>query len=161
MDLWLRRAMAAVVLCGFFAIAVILLLSDRTGGVASGARDLAVEAGQRFEERYEVDVIDRDSIPGTFDQIGHAVLWGTGMLLVGWFLRRRVPLFMSALFVAAMSFFAEAGQAAFSQTRQFQVSDLIGNFVGIAIASVIVGVAIIVYRWFNGDDRVYRDAAFG
>jgi len=86
----------------FVGGATVLLLADRSASVVGSVRAHVVRVGQAIEQTYHVDLFDRSDIPGTADQLGHALLWGTGMVLFGWLLRSRVPLPLTALFVARL-----------------------------------------------------------
>lgn len=145
----------------FFGLAVILLWSDRASGVFSEVLDIVRRTGRSVEQRYDIDLIDRSDIPGQADQIGHALFWGTGMLLTGWLLRRRIPVAITALFVSGISLLFEFAQPILSATRVVEPSDAVANMVGIATATVALLGLLAGLRWYRGDDRQYHgDAIF-
>lgn len=145
----------------FLGIAVILLWSDRAGGAFGDVLDIVLRTGRSVERRYEVDFIDRSDIPGQADQIGHALFWGTGMLLSGWVLRRRVPVPITAVLLSGISMLFEFAQPALSTTRVVEPSDAVANIVGILAAALTLGAVLAVIRWRRGDDRqYYGDAVF-
>jgi len=157
----IRRLWGATAALVFLALAVVLLWSDRAGAMFDSAVDIVVRTGRKVERDYDVNFVDRSDIPGETDQIGHAMLWGSGMLLTGWLLRRRVPVTLSALLIAAISLGFEFAQPLLSQTRVVEPSDVTANLVGIAIAAVVLGPFLWIWRQVFGDDRsFYTDRFF-
>ena len=133
--------LGSVLTIGFVGMALVLSLSDRVG-LRFGAVSAAFLALLHELERVAaVDLIDRSDVPFTADALGHAALWGIGMLLIGWFFRRHVPLVALAVSVFALSLAAEVGQRFFSLSRSARIDDAVANFVGIAVAAVAVGAA--------------------
>lgn len=128
-----------------FALAVVVLsLSDRAPAFVPAMIDLVVLLGQKVESIAQIDVLDRSDarvLPGRTDQIGHAVLWGSGMLALGYLLRHRIPVAATALGLLAASIGIEFLQVEWTATRELQASDVLGNAVGIALAT---GVVIVV-----------------
>lgn len=149
----LRRAVATIVVLGFTAVAVVLLFSDRAPGVLNLVRDLVVGLGRRIERTWQIDLIDRADIPGTRDEIGHVILWGTGMLVIGLALRKRVPITITAILLAGVSLLSEYGQSVLSTTRTASASDAVANVIGIGLAAVLLGAVTGVARLIFGDDR--------
>lgn len=115
-----------------------LSLSDRAPSLVPHIIDLVVAVGQRFEAGAQVDVFDVSQVPGETDQIGHAVLWGSGMFGLGYLLRRSIPVAATACFLLAASIAVEFLQMTWTATRQLQVSDALANGVGIALATIAV-----------------------
>ena len=99
---------------------------------------------------------DSEDIPGEPDQVGHALFWGTGMVLAGWILRRRIPLAITALFLSGISLLFEFAQPLLSMTRAVEPSDAVANVVGIAGAAVALSALFAVMRRLRGDDRRYH-----
>lgn len=132
----------------FMAVATVLLLSDRAGGWGGQIKTFILDVGEAFESTFGVDWLDRDSIPGTFDQIGHAALWGGGMLVIGLGLRRWIPPVLTALFLLGASIIFELLQSEVTEQRVLQPSDAVANAVGIVIATVVVLLMGLVWDFF-------------
>lgn len=132
--------------CVFIGAATVLLLADRATAVLDVSKSLTIRGGRAVERIFDIDVVDRDEIPASFEQAGHAVLWGTGMLVFGWLLRSRVPVLLTALFVAGASVMFEAAQPVVSATRRFEASDALANFAGIVLGVACVMLAISIER---------------
>jgi hypothetical protein len=134
----------------FVGAATVLLLADRSVSVVGSVRARVVRVGQAIEQTYHVNVVDRSDIPGTADQLGHAALWGTGMILFGWLLRSRLPIPLTALFVACMSVAFEVAQPSLSLTRRFESTDAVANMGGIAAAAILLAPVLWVVRRSSG-----------
>ena len=117
---------------------MVLSLSDRAPSLVPHIIDLVIAIGQRVEAGAQVDLFDVSQVPGETDQIGHAVLWGSGMLGLGYLLRRSIPVTATACFLLAASIAVEFLQVTWTATRQLQVTDALANGVGIALATVAV-----------------------
>jgi len=148
-----RRLGGFVLVFGFFCAAVVLLWSDRAGSMLGDVASLVVRGGRKVERSYDVDLVDRSDIPGQTDQIVHALFWGSGMMLVGWLLRRRVAVVLTAFFVGGVSVLFEAAQPALSQTRAVEPSDALANMVGVAGGAVVIYLAIVVWRLVSKNAR--------
>ena len=156
-SIWLRRSVAtALVLC-FAAAAVVLLWSDRAGSFVDPLATVVVDTGRSVERNFQVDLLDRQHVPGTVDQIAHALLWGSGMLLIGWALRRRVPIVVTAVCLASISMLFEFAQPLLSQTRLLQQTDLVANVMGISLASWVLLTGFWASEKFLGDHRRHPD----
>lgn len=156
-SLYARRVIAFVA-CGlFFGVAVFLLIADRSSALVGTAQRIVIDGGQQIEGRYNIDVLDRQDIPGTSDQIGHAALWGAGMFLTGWLGRRTLPIAFTALLLAATSVAFEVSQPLLSSTRAFQPSDLVGNVAGIGGAAILLIVVLRILR--IGNNRAFSRPA--
>lgn len=151
-----RQLLAFGAITIFLGLAVILLWSDRAPSVFGDVLDIVRRTGRSVERRYDIDLIDRSDIPGQADQIGHALFWGTGMLIAGWVLRRRVPVAITALFLSGISMLFEFAQPALSATRAVEPSDAVANIIGIVVATVALLAVLAATRWFRGDDRHYH-----
>lgn len=138
LDLAIRSVALLGILASFVLIAAVLLLSDRAGGLGVRVKTFILDVGEAFEDAFGVDWLDRDSIPGTFDQIGHAVLWGGGMFLIGLTFRRWVHPIVTALAIGVLSAVFEYLQAVLTVSRTPQVTDVVANASGILIALVLV-----------------------
>lgn len=125
-------------LAGFLLVATVLLLSDRAGGMGGRVKAFIIGVGETFERAFGVDWLDRDSIPGTFDQIGHAALWGTGMLVLGLAFRRWIHPLATAVAITAISISFEFLQATATTSRKLDPGDAVANTVGVLIALVVV-----------------------
>jgi len=132
----------------FLAIATVLLLSDRAGRWGEPSKRFILDVGEAFESTFGVDWIDRNSVPGTFDQIGHALLWGGGMLVLGLALRRWMSPIIIAFFLLGSSILFELLQSAVTEARTLSPSDAVANAVGIVIAAVVVLVVGLLLDFF-------------
>lgn len=151
-----RRLWGASFAVAFLAVAVVLLWSDRAGGLFDRALDVIIRTGRKVERDYNVDLIDRADVPGQTDQIAHALFWGSGMVLAGWLLRRRVPVALTALLVAGVSLAFEVAQPSLSQTRAVEPSDALANLVGVGIGAAVIAAILWMWRWWFGDDRTFH-----
>ena len=159
--MFVDRFVAFLWVAAFGALAVVLLLSDRGGDIFTDVVNVIGAAGRRVESESGVNLIDRDDIPGEADQIVHAFFWGSGMLLIGWVTRSRVPVLITALFVGAVSLAFELAQPVLSDTRAIESSDAVANLVGVAFAAGVLFVSLIIIRRMYGDDRTYTDKRRG
>jgi len=120
------------------SVAVVLLLSDRAPRFGAQVKDFILQVGTAFESAFGVNWIDRDSVPGTFDQIGHAALWCGVMVLLGLAFRRWVPALVTAFFVLCASASLEVLQGSLTTTRAVESKDAFANGVGIAFGLLLV-----------------------
>lgn len=133
------RALSVLATLGSFAAAVgVLSLSDRAPRLMPRVIDLVMFWGRRFEAASNLDLFDVSAIPGRTDQIGHAIMWGSGMLVIGYLLRRQIPVFATACFLLAVSIGMEFLQATWTATRALEATDALANGVGIALATAVV-----------------------
>lgn len=153
--MFLDRLVAFLWVTAFAAAAVLLLLSDRGGDIFTTVLDVIMSAGRRVESESGVNLIDRDDIPGEADQIVHAFFWGSGMLLIGWVARNRIPILITGLIVGSISLAFELAQPVLSSTRAIEASDAVANLVGVAFASAVLFVSMVIIRRLYGDDRTY------
>jgi len=134
----IRNLLLLAIVVGFAGSVTVLSLSDRAPAAVAEAKTVVKDLGSEAEHRAGIDVVDRDDIPAEFDKIGHAVLWGTGMLVLGFLFRRRVPPLVMALLLTAVSFGFELAQASYTSSRALQLSDAVANAFGVGVAFVIV-----------------------
>lgn len=129
---------------GFALVAVVLSLSDRAPGIARGGGAVLEEIWHRIEVAFAIDV-DRGAIPWSFDEIGHLVLWGGGMLVLGLALRgrRRSDRLAVALFGASL--LLEVLQALITARRSLSLGDAAANGLGIMLGLCVVVVAEMVW----------------
>lgn len=151
--------LTAFVIAGFVLLAIVLFWADRTTSLVDTFRDVVVNTGRQIEAESGVNLVDRDDIPGTKDQIAHAAFWGSTAGVLAWLLRRRVPVALTGLFVAGASIMIELGQPRFSATRVVEPSDMVANLCGIAIAIPTVAILAAVERVMWGENRHYHLAA--
>lgn len=137
----LRPVVGNVLALGFVAAALALSLSDRVGlGVGAVSRRghaLLYE----LERAVAVDVLDRSDVPFETDALGHAVLWGLVMVMVGRAFGRRAPLALASAGVFGLSLAVEVGQDLWSVNRTAQLDDAIANLAGIAVAATMLMVS--------------------
>lgn len=139
---FMRRLIAIGCTTSFFAVAVVLLWSDRAGALPDDLANFAVRAGRKAERASGINVLDRSDIPGQPDQIGHMMLWATGMVLIGWVMRHRVSLTLAAFGVAALSFGFEIAQPVLSSSRGISAGDVVANLVGVGIGAFVTAVLV-------------------
>ena len=133
------RNVAKFVAATCFVLATtVLLLADRSVSLVGTVHGFVVAAGRGIEQTLNIDVVDRSEIPGTTEQWGHAALWGSGMVLFGWLFRSRVPLAITALWLAGTSVAFEVAQPSLSTNRRFEPSDATANITGILIAILLL-----------------------
>lgn len=133
-----RQSLTWATLGVFAAVATVLSLSDRVPRLVPRFTALVMRAGRRFERTADIDFFDVSSIPGRTDQIGHTLLWGTGMLAIGWLTRKRIPVTATACLLFAASIAFEVGQLRWTMTRQLEAGDVWANGIGIALAAVAI-----------------------
>lgn len=134
----LRGVTAVAAALGFGVVVIVLSLSDRAPRFVPRITDLVLFWGRRFEAAFSINLFDVSSIPGQTDQIGHAMLWGTGMFVLGIVTRRFVPVTATACLLLAASIGVEFAQETWTATRALQVTDALANGVGIGIAAIAV-----------------------
>lgn len=139
-----RARLAAVVALGFAAATITLLLSDRVPLLVPGLLDLVFQLGREVDSALGFELVTREQIPGTRDEIGHALLWGSGTFALGLILWGRMPILAVAAFMLALSIGSELAQRAWTTSRTFSDADLVANafgIVGATIAVVLLGSA--------------------
>lgn len=133
------RGLAVLATLGAFVTSVVVLsLSDRAPRLVPRAVDLVMYWGRRFESTLDIDLFDVSEIPGRTDQIGHAIMWGSGMLVIGYLFRHQVPVLATACLLLAASIGMEFLQATATATRALEATDALANGVGIAMATAAV-----------------------
>ncbi len=144
-------AQACVLLAafGFVIAAVWLLWADR--GTILGDRIMAfgIEAGRWLERTTTVDVIDRSDVPARTDQIGHAILWMTGTVVIGSLRLMRQPLGVVGLELAALSLASEIAQPLVSVNRGFEPGDALANLVGVGIGCGVLAMWLLAQSTFR------------
>lgn len=157
-----NRILLALVVGGGFAVcAVALLLSDRAPAIASQTLDAVFAVGRRVDQLLGFELVTRDQIPGTRDEVGHALLWGSGTFALGMLLRRHVPILGLAGFMLALSVASEFAQREWTSSRSMSMADAVANAFGVVGATVAVvvlggimdGVAQLWRRFRAGADR--------
>jgi len=150
-----RRLFTWAILGGFTAVVTVASLSDRAPRFVPRITDLTVRVGRRFEAVSNTDLVDVSSIPGRTDQIGHFLLWGAGMLAIGWLTRKRIPVAATACLLFAASIAVEFLQVRWTATRQLEVTDAVANGLGILLAAIAVAtlgaavdLVVRLWRWF-------------
>ncbi len=142
-----RRAIFGLFLFGFALSATVLSLSDAAPGMVRPLKGVGIAIGRVIERVLNINV-ERESVPVEFDQLGHAVLWGSGMLGIGFGLRKRVWLPVTAVVMVAISLGFEFLQGAYTSSRTLSIADGWGNIAGIATATVIVAIVAPIYDWW-------------
>ncbi len=142
-----RRVVFALMLVSFALVATFLSLSDAVPAVIRPMKSLTTVLGRVVERILDVN-LTKDSIPIKFDQAGHGVIWGGGMLIVGYGLRRRVwlPLLAAVMIVVSLGF--EVLQGAVTATRTVSMDDGWGNIGGILIATLIIALTGPLVDWW-------------
>ena len=125
------RPAAALLSLGALLISAVLLMSDRAPGLlsrvsaridAGSSRAARLAAGTRPQSDFEI----------------HIIVWAVIALLVGLTMWSNRSLVASAIVVLLASVIAERAQAALTTTRELQLSDLVGNTLG-----VLAGVGLV------------------
>ncbi|MBT8213500.1 MAG: hypothetical protein KJN71_10180 [Acidimicrobiia bacterium] len=144
-----RIVFGGILTAAFFAGAAALSLSDRVGHRVRADYRFGLSVLSEFERLLAIDVVDRSDLPFKGETLGHAALWGVGMLLAGSVLRQKTALLPLAAVVLALSVSVEIGQGVLSSTRTPQVGDAIANLAGIAMATTVIGLYSLVERWLG------------
>ena len=132
------RMLPALLSVGAFAVNAVILLSDRAPGLF-GRVSRRIDAGvSRAADVTGLDVPGRDvSVPQSDFDI-HVVVWAVAALLVGLAAWSWASLFLGSGMVLAASVVMELAQWFYTATRSVQVSDLLGNVVGVAVGTCAV-----------------------
>ncbi len=135
-----QRQWAFALFFATFALSVtVLSLSDAVPALTKSVSNVLVAIGRRANNVLPITV-ERADIPWRFDKIGHAAVWGVGMLGMGLGLRKRLGLTTVAVLMVAVSFSFELLQGIFTATRSVSLDDGISNVAGIVIATIIVAI---------------------
>lgn len=130
---FLRRLLAIGSLVGFTMAAVVLLWADRGAALGTESLSTLADGFRTFEQTANIDLLDRGDIPGSVDQVGHAMLWATGTLLIGLAGFRRFSAAAAATTALLASLTFELGQPLLSTSRALQPGDVIANGIGVLI----------------------------
>jgi len=134
--------MAFMVLPGVLVAAVVLFWADGGTGIGASLYNAFLNVGERLEDLTKTDVLDRNDVPGTIDQLAHALFWGAATICLGWVARYRVAVPLTAIFVLGASMAFEFLQPVMSTGRAIQPRDIVANSIGIGIGAVALGVGI-------------------
>lgn len=132
------RALVAVAALGFVVAAVWLLWADRGTILGDRIMTYGLDLGRWAERTTSLDVIDRQDVPARSDQIGHAILWMTGTVLIGSLRLLRRPLSIVGLELATLSLISEFAQPLVSVRRGFEPGDALANLVGVGIGTAVL-----------------------
>ncbi|MGI9603150.1 MAG: hypothetical protein ACR2QE_14785 [Acidimicrobiales bacterium] len=130
-----RRSILIAALFGMGAI--VLSLSDRAPSVWKQVSSGLEEVWHRVEVAFAID-LDRQTIPWTADEIGHLVLWGGGMVLLGLALRHRYRADRIAATLFVSSLLLEVLQALVTARRSLSLLDAAANGLGIMVGLTLV-----------------------
>lgn len=136
-----------------------LSMSGRMPGVWRRVVDQTLRVGSALENRLAIDVVDRSDLGFQMDEIGHLILWGTGMIVIGLATRHRFRADAVAVSLFAASLALEFAQGAFAPARSMAVGDIIANATGIMAGLSIVVVADIVLSLMG--NRTHRPVKAG
>ena len=132
--------MAALLSVGALMISAVLLMSDRAPGLlnrvsaridAGSSRAARLAAGTRPQSDFEI----------------HIVVWAVITVLVGLTMWSNRSLVAAAIVVLMTSVVAERAQAALTATREMQLSDLVGNTIGVLVAVGLVTCLAALMGW--------------
>jgi hypothetical protein len=141
---FLPRALLFVAAIGFGVAAVWLLWADRGTILGDQILHNTAEAARWLERATAIDLIDRNDIPAETDQIGHAILWMVGTVLIGSLRMMRRPLAIVGIELAALSLFSEFAQPLVSMNRGFEPGDAMANLVGVGFGvTALAGVVLL------------------
>ncbi|MEM7092803.1 MAG: hypothetical protein AAF567_07365 [Actinomycetota bacterium] len=131
----INRLVAFGAVLTFGLAAVWLLWADR--GTILGDRIVwtLIDLWRAGEDVSGLDVVNRNDIPFELDEVGHAVLWAVGTLILGWFGAGLLPLRHIVAGVAGISLAAELGQPLVSNNRGIEASDVVANLIGVGIGA--------------------------
>jgi hypothetical protein len=133
-----------------FAVNLVVLLSDRAPGLLSRL-SLRIDAGaHRAAGAAGVDVPGGSVRVPQSDFDVHVAIWAVAALLVGLAMWSWASLVMGSATVLVASVGIELSQEAFSQSRNLQLQDLIGNVLGVVTGtSAVVAFALAWRLVFN------------
>ncbi len=133
------RLKSNLTIASFVAVAIVLSMSGRMPSLWAAAVARFLRLGMFIERRFAVDFIDRGDLGFQADEVGHVILWGAGMVVIGLATRKRFRADVVAVCLFAASLGLEIAQGVFTPTRTMAVGDLIANATGImAGLSVVV-----------------------
>lgn len=138
------RTLLILGVLGFAAAAVWLLWADRGTILGDRIIDRAIDSARWLEQATMIDVIDRDDIPAAKDQVGHAILWMVGTVLIGSLRMLRRPLAVVGLELAALSLFSEFAQPLVSTNRGFEPGDAVANLVGVGFGLAVLTAFVVL-----------------
>lgn len=152
----LARILGIITVITFLLVALALTLADSAPAVLHIFRDTAQAFAHSLENRLGLD-LKRSYIPIRSDQAGHMLLWFTGTLIVGWTLKRHVPVTITTFFMCLISVASEFAQPIFSNTRIFAIADAAANVVGVGFAAIILYIAVGFWRALD-NERIRNSA---
>lgn len=140
------RAAPVVLAAVAFAVNAVLLLSDRAPGFLSRV-SARIDAGvSRAAGATGVDVPGRDVPMPRSDFDVHVTIWAVAALLVGLAMWSWSSLLLGngLVFVASLCF--ELAQPVFTTSRTVQLSDVMGNVVGVTAGTGAVAAFAVLWR---------------
>ena len=140
------RVVPLLLSLGAFVVNAVILLSDRAPGLFSRLSS-RIDAGvHRAAGAAGVDVPGGSVGVPQSDFDVHVVIWAVAALLVGLAMWSWASLVMGSAAVLVTSAGLELAQQAYSRTRSVQLSDLMGNTLGVATGTCAVAAFSLAWR---------------
>ena len=145
------RVVPVLLSLGAFSLNAVILLSDRAPGLFSRV-SRRIDAGvTRAAGATGLDVGGRNVRVPESDFDVHVVIWAVAALLVGLAAWSWMSLLLGSCMVLAASVVLELAQWIYTTSRTVQVSDLLGNVVGVLVGT---GAAAAFGGWWRYTHRV-------
>lgn len=115
----------------FLCCAAALSMSDRMPYLWRAVLVRGIGLGAAIERGLAIDLIDRSDVGLSADQIGHLVLWASGMFTIGLVTRKRFEAASVAVALFMTSLALEVGQSLLTTSRSMSIEDAVANAGGI------------------------------
>jgi hypothetical protein len=132
-------------IAAFVGAASVLSMSGRMPALWHSFARWGLRLGSAIEARLSIDFVDRNDLGFGVDEVGHLILWASGMVVIGLIARHRFRADVIAVCLFGASLALELAQGAFASGRSMAVGDVIANATGIMVGLsvvVVVGLAI-------------------
>lgn len=130
-----------LIIVAFVGAALVLSMFNRMSGLWVSFAGWGVKLGSAMETRLSIDFVDRNDLGFRVDEVGHLILWATGMIIIGLIARHRFRADIIAVSLFAASLTLELAQAAFASGRAAEIGDIIANATGIMFGLSVVVLA--------------------
>lgn len=134
---------STLTIASFVVTAFVLSMSGRMPGFWATIVARGLRLGTAIESRLSIDFLDRGDLGFHADEVGHLILWGTGMVVIGLVTRKRFRADVVAVSLFAASLALEISQGLFAPARSMAVGDVIANATGI-----MAGLSVVVLAEF-------------
>lgn len=140
------RALVALVGLVVVASNAAIMLSDRAPGLLRRITlGLAERISRRLDTRTPTALANDPRLPDG-DVLVHVGVWAAATLLVGWAVWSWGGLLLGATAVLMISFAVEFAQERVTETRVFDVQDLVANTAGVTLGVVVAGLCYVLWN---------------